>query len=50
MKMMLDNILDSYDNNSNGNINNGVTKRRIERKTAIAARKFKIDFSFKTAS
>jgi hypothetical protein len=42
--------LDSYDNNSNGNINNGVTKRRIERKTAIAATKFKIDFSFKTAN
>jgi hypothetical protein len=39
--------LDSDDNNSNGNINNGVIKRRIERKTAIAATKFKIDFSFK---
>lgn len=34
-------------NNSNGDINNGKTKRRIERKTAIAATKFKIDFSFK---
>ena len=39
--------MDSDDNNSNGNINNGVIKRRIERKTAIAATKFKIDFSFK---
>jgi NADH dehydrogenase FAD-containing subunit len=39
--------LNSDDNNSNGKINNGVIKRRIERKTAIAATKFKIDFSFK---
>jgi hypothetical protein len=34
--------LDSEDNNSNSAI-----KRRIERKTATAATKFKIDFSFK---
>jgi hypothetical protein len=37
------------DNDNNSNTDDGITKRRIERKTATtaAATKFKIDFSFK---
>jgi NADH dehydrogenase FAD-containing subunit len=39
--------LDRDDDNSNRNTNNDITKRRIERKTATTATKFKIDFSFR---
>src|SRR5215203_5241842 len=41
---MGDNTLDNDNKNNDGN---GITKRRIERETTIAATKFKIDFSFK---